>query len=128
MIVTENIRNVRNGNYDQVWAIVRSLKNPGKTLIHVPELSPSLRLFWDYRYWAQHGIWNADTFEKVYKPRFLSQIAEDPAAQAKLDELAALDAAGKRIALVCFCTDMHLCHRALVAQILRDRGIQVTMH
>lgn len=128
MIVTENMRNVRNGNYDQIWAIVQSLKSPGKTLIHVPELSPSLRLFWDYRYWAQHGIWNADTFENVYKPRFLSQIAEDPAAQAKLDELAALDAAGKRIALVCFCTDAQLCHRTLVAQILRDRGVQVVVH
>ena len=128
MIVTENMRNVRHGNYDQIWAIVRSLKNPGKTLIHVPELSPSLRLFWDYHYWAQRGIWNADAFENVYKPRFLAQIAEDPAAQAKLDELAAMDATGKHIALVCFCTDAQLCHRTLVAQILCDRGVQVVVH
>lgn len=128
MIVTENMRNVRNGSYDQIWAVVRSLKNPGKTLIHVPELSPSLRLFWDYRNWAQQGIWNADTFENVYKPRFLARIATDPDAQEKLDELAALDAAGKRIALVCFCTDAQLCHRTLIAQILRDRGVQVVVH
>lgn len=127
MIITENIGNVQYNKYDQVWAIVRSLKVPEKSLIHVLELSPSPRLFEDYRRWLHEGEWNTQTFENLYKPCFLTQMATDPSAQSKLDELAALDAAGKSIALVCYCTDVNLCHRSLVAKILCNRGIPVTM-
>ena len=127
MIVTENIRNANKGNYDQVWAIVRSLKNPGRSLVHVPELSPSLQLFWTYRRWVQNQTFNKDLFEQVYKPRFLAEMANSPDAQTKLDELVALDKAGKRIALVCFCADVNLCHRSLIAELLTERGVNVTM-
>ena len=47
MITVTNIRNVNNAAYDETWAIVRSLKNPGK-MNHVPELSPSWALFKKY--------------------------------------------------------------------------------
>lgn len=42
MITITDIRNVNFAAYDEVWAIVRSLKNPGN-MKHVPELSPSWR-------------------------------------------------------------------------------------
>ena len=44
MVTVTDIRNVNYAAYDEVWAIVRSLKNPGR-MKHVPELSPSWNLF-----------------------------------------------------------------------------------
>lgn len=40
MITVTNIRSVKYADYDEVWAIVRSLQNPGR-LKQVSELSPS---------------------------------------------------------------------------------------
>ena len=40
MITVTNIRNLNYADYDEVWAIVRSLRNPGR-LKQVTELSPS---------------------------------------------------------------------------------------
>lgn len=128
MIFAENIRNAHKRGYDQVWAIVRSLKRPSPSLIHVPELSPSLRLFWDYRDWVKRGQWNERQFQTVYRPRFLSEMKASTEAQTKLDELRALSTEGKNIALVCFCQDPRLCHRSLVAKLLESRGIPVITH
>ena len=47
MVTVTDIRNVNYAAYDEVWAIVRSLKNPGR-MKHVPELSPSWNLFQRY--------------------------------------------------------------------------------
>lgn len=44
MIAVTNIRNINYASYDEVWAIVRSIKNPGR-LKQVTELSPSWNLF-----------------------------------------------------------------------------------
>lgn len=36
MITVTNFRNINHAAYDEIWSIVRSLKNPGK-MKHVPE-------------------------------------------------------------------------------------------
>lgn len=127
MIRICNIREVKKDEYDEVWAIVRSLKSKSPWMTHVPELSPSLDLFFMYNRMKNDGHWNKTTFETCYRPRFMQQIANDTAAQAKLEELIAKDAAGKRIALFCFCTDVNLCHRSLISEILRERGVKHTL-
>lgn len=53
MITVTNIRNIDHTAYDEVWAIVRSFKNPGN-LKHVPELSPSWNLFRQYLPVTEH--------------------------------------------------------------------------
>ncbi len=62
MITVTDIRNVNDAAYDEVWAIVRSLKNPRK-MKHVPELSPSWVLFKKYMQLRDAKQWNADSFE-----------------------------------------------------------------
>lgn len=123
MITVTEIRNVNYAAYDETWAIVRSLKNPGK-MKHVPELSPSWALFKKYLRLRNAGQWNADTFKSIYVPTFLKEMA-GMEAQRKLSELIELDKQGKRICMACFCRDEALCHRSIIAGIVQSAGIQV---
>ncbi len=123
MITVTEIRNVNYAAYDETWAIVRSLKNPGK-MKHVPELSPSWALFKKYLRLRDAGQWNADTFKSIYVPTFLKEMA-GMEAQRKLSELIELDKQGKRICMACFCRDEALCHRSIIAGIVQSAGIQV---
>lgn len=123
MITITNIRSVNHTNCDEVWAIVRSLKNPGR-MKQVAELSPSWGLFKRYLQLRDSGRWNAATFQNIYVPTFLKEM-QTTVAQKKLNELIELDRQGKRICLVCFCHDEATCHRSIIAGILQHRGIQI---
>ena len=118
MITVTNIHNINYADYDEVWAIVRSLKNPGK-MKHVQELSPSWKLFKAYLNLRDVGNWNMESFRNIYVPVFLKEM-QNPSAQRKLEELIELDRHGKR-----FCPDEALCHRSIVAGILQNNGIRV---
>lgn len=117
MITVTNIRNINYADYDEVWAIVRSLKNPGR-MKQAAELSPSWNLFKKYLALREAGRWNAETFENVYVPVFLKEM-QNAAARKKMAELITMDRQGKRICLACFCPDETMCHRSIIA------GIQV---
>ena len=125
MLETNCIARVVQHNYDEVWAIVRSFDNCPSHWRHVQSLSPSLELFWQYRRLLKAGQWNKQSFDTIYKPQFIQQIENDPVAQDDLDYLTELDAQGKNIALVCFCGNVELCHRKLIAEMLLKRGCNV---
>ena len=121
MITVAYIRKINYTDYNEVWAIVRSLKNPGN-MKHVPALSPSWNLFKTYLGLRDAGKWNAESFRDVYMTVFLREM-RSPAVRDKLTELIRLDRQGKRICLACFCPDETLCHRSIVAGILQYAGI-----
>ena len=123
MITITDIRNVDHEAYDEVWAIVRSLKNPGK-MKHVPELSPSWNLFRQYLQLRNTGRWNTETFRNIYVPTFLREM-QTGTARRKLNELVWQDRQEKRICLVCFCPDEALCHRSIIAGILQCAGVRI---
>ena len=123
MITVTNIRNVDHTAYDEVWAIVRSLKNPGN-LKHVPELSPSWKLFRRYLDLQNTGRWNAEAFQDSYVPTFLKEM-QTAMVRKKINELVCKDRHGKSIALVCFCPDESTCHRSIIAGILQYVGVKV---
>lgn len=122
MITFTNIRNAKPTEYEEIWAVVRSLKNQGQ-MIHVPALSPSWNLFKTYINLRNGGKWNADTFQTIYVPTFLREM-KTPNAQAALNELITAGHT-KNIAAVCFCTDQTLCHTSILAGILQYKGIEI---
>jgi uncharacterized protein YeaO (DUF488 family) len=126
MIWIKNIREVKKGEYDEVWAIVRSFKNPSDWMIHVPELSPSYNLFLKYLDLKNNGSWNQQAFDTIYTPQFLKEMNE-PIAKAKLAELIQKDKEGKNIALVCFCPNPKTCHRSLIANILKEANVNINI-
>lgn len=126
MIDIKRINEVRQGEYDETWAIVRSMRNPSPWMRQVQELSPSSELFRAYLALRDAGRWNANAFRDIYVPRFLYQVKHDPAALRALNALYAADQRdGKRVALVCFCPDETTCHRSIVAGLLQGVGANV---
>lgn len=126
MIICCNLRQLSKIRADKKYAIVRSLKKPIKDAEQLSVLSPSTGLFFGYLDLAKTGGWNKERFDNWYTPIFLNEM-QAPAAQAKLDELAARSANGETIALACFCTDPQTCHRSLIAKLLSERGADVTV-
>lgn len=123
MITVTNIRNVDHTSYDEVWAIVRSLKNPGK-IEYIPELSPSWELFRQYLQLRNTGRWNTEAFQGIYVPIFLKEM-QTATTRKKLNGLVWLDRRGRHIALPCFCPSEATCHRSIIAGILQYVGVKV---
>lgn len=122
MITITNIRNAKPADFDEIWAVVRSLKNPGK-MIQVQALSPSWNLFKTYMNLKDAGNWNNDTFHKIYVPTFLREM-KAPVAQEAFHRLIT-EGQTKDIAAVCFCTDQTLCHTSILAGMLQYKGIAI---
>ncbi|MBD5584299.1 MAG: DUF488 domain-containing protein [Clostridia bacterium] len=126
MIFIGRINEVKPGEYDETYAIVRSMKNPSPWMAQLVALSPSKALFFDYLSLKKAGTWNADTFKERYVPMFMQEIAQ-PAPRKVLEQLVEYDRMGRKMALVCFCPDETLCHRSIVAGILQGMGADVRL-
>lgn len=122
MLHIGSFRDIKPDNYDQIWLCVRSLKqmpnNPNGNIIHVPVLSPSQKLFYHHLDLKNKGLWNSESFEKDFAPKFLQEMLQ-PEPLAKLKELAEL-VKTKNILVVCYCKEEHLCHRSLIYQIIEQ--------
>ena len=127
MIDVRNIREVKYDDYDEVWACVRSLKNPelASKVKQVAELSPSQYLFHLYLETKRARSFNQKWFNEVYVPQFLKEM-HYPEAKQKLNELFVADRAGKRICICCFCEEEELCHRSILAGLVQGCGCNVT--
>lgn len=125
MIRVTNIRNKDTEIYDEVGAIVRSLKSRSAGIWQVTDLAPSSDLFREYQKLAREGNWNADTFSRIYVPRFLQELRQSQGAYKKFQYLCEQDWKGKHIKLVCFCADETLCHRSIIAGMLQGAGCNV---
>lgn len=121
MITICQISKVNYADYDEVWAIVRSLKYANSRIKHVPELSPSWALFKQYMRLRDEGRWNEDTFQKFYVPQFLKEM-RGKVQQNLMNELFNTN---KRICLVCFCAEEELCHRSIIGGMLQGAGLNV---
>lgn len=121
MVTICQLSQVNYADYDEVWAIVRSLKYGNPRLRHVPELSPSWALFKQYMRLREEGKWNEDTFHKIYVPQFLKEM-QGKEQQNLLNELFATN---KHICLVCFCSEEELCHRSIIGGMLQGAGLEV---
>lgn len=123
MITITNIKNADPKEYDEIWAVVRSLKNKADYMKHVPELSPSWNLFKTYLNLKEAGNWNENTFRTIYRPQFMDEMKSTEAQKMLIE----LKHAGetKNVCIFCFCSDVNLCHRKLIGEILEYNGVPV---
>ena len=119
------IKDVKYEDYNEIWAIVRSLKHPNPHIEQIQDLSPSWDLFSKFQNLKKAGNWNQKTFQEIYVPQFLNEM-KSKNARKRLNELYLKDRAKKRIALICFCPDESLCHRSIIAGLLQGCGCEVT--
>lgn len=124
MISTVNIRTLNPGDYNEVWYIVRQLKQPSGRALHVPELSPSKELFLKSRRLISSLRFTEEVFREMYVPQMLLEL-HGAEARAKLNELYCRDKAGEHIAIACYCAVETRCHRSIIAGLLQGVGAQV---
>ena len=112
MIYFDTIRNIDNyvSICSECWIIVRSLKNP----INVSGIT-------EYRRLKESEEWNLDSFNRIYRPKFMSEMKAS-IAQSYLKKLRD---ANDNILCVCFCPNEDCCHRSLVKEILKYNGAEV---
>lgn len=121
MVTVRQLSKINYNEYDEIWAIVRSLKYDNPNIRQVPELSPAWGLFNQHLRMKEDGIWNKDTFESIYVPQFLKYM-RGREQQALMNELFNTK---KHICLVCFCPEEELCHRSIVGGMLQGAGLEV---
>lgn len=119
---------VQQHSIDEVWVIARSYKHPiiapnGVPVYHVPELSPSRELLSVYLSMRDRGEWNFNSFVKTYVPRFLTEMLETQ-PRNRLGQIVKRTEEGKRILLVCYCSEEMMCHRSIVKGLLQGRGVR----
>lgn len=118
------VQKIKPEQYDNVYAIVRSMRRPKKGVTQLQALSPSMSLLRDYNRWKNNGEWNREKFEQEYLPRFIEEMKQ-PEARKALNKLYKELKDGKNIALTCFCGDESLCHRSIIAGILQGLGVDI---
>lgn len=133
MIRITSIKRCHINEYDKIYLIVRStasLERANSSILlkaeHVPDLSPSRALFYNYLDWQKTGCWNTDTFTNEYKPVFEEEIKNNPNASIWLDRITE-ESKNSKIALLCFCADENLCHRIIIADMLKQRNCEIIL-
>jgi uncharacterized protein YeaO (DUF488 family) len=120
-IVTTDVASLSKVDYDEAWLITRAGKDiPGT--IRVKALSPEPALFSRY----YHEWRTKDPYEwwPLYQQEFLKEL-ETPEKIDAMRKLWTLVMNGKVVALVCFCKDSRYCHRTLVGDFLKEKGVDV---
>lgn len=120
MLITCSLSKVNKFKVLEKYFIVRS---PGNVkvdnLVHLPELAPSLELFlWSQKMKKQKVEWWDE-----YKLRFMQEMKSSQMEKA-LEQLEK-HSSTKDILLVCFCPDVDRCHRGIIADEMKKRGVLV---
>lgn len=124
MIYTCSIRNLNEFDSNtKKYAIVRSLKRPINGVTQLDILSPSKNLLYAYLRIKDAGKWNKDSFEQIYRPQFLHEM-QSPEAQKMLRTIVE-QSKQQDVVLACFCDNVQLCHRSIVAELLHDLGAEI---
>jgi len=132
MIRVTSIKRCKVSEYDRIYLIVRSIasleRNKSAILqyaIHLPDLSPSKKLFYGYLDWQKSGKLTQEVINAVYKPKFLKELTSNQNAQILLDKIKAEDVQGLKIALITFASNENLDHRSIIGELLRQKGCTI---
>ncbi len=127
MIMVTDLETAKEIDADAKYAVVRSYKRPIPGIEQLKFLSPSWNLFREYMKLREDRMWGRTSFEESYAPKFIEEIAYDREARKILHRLLERDKAGETIVLACFCKNEALCHRLILADILKGLGGDVRL-
>lgn len=120
MLITSSLADCKNYEAKYKYFIVINPKNVKlKGFVHRPELAPTREL---YSY-AMANKNNPDWFEH-YKKQFIHDMHTRAGVINALNDIEK-KAKEDDVLLVCFCSDVNLCHRGLIADEMESRGVKV---
>lgn len=117
MIHITSLSKLSNYNNATKFAIVRTLEHKIPDVEQLGILSPTKELHSYCCDLQSQGIWNIQTFNTKYRPRFIAEMTS-PFSRMTLEELASRSHT-EEIVLACSCSDIKLCHRKIIATLLR---------
>lgn len=127
-------------NYKKLLAVRRPPDKIPNGFIHVPQLSPSLELFFKTKNWKKGNFKEYELFlleEKfpdisvedrwwfLYKEEFMREMHSRPDMIKSIQRLETLLSQGEDLYLFCFCPNAERCHRCLLGQYLKSKGYEV---
>lgn len=127
MIVIANINDVNLNDFDEVYVCMRSVDTISNNIIysknvfHLPELSPSKELFLWHHNLKKNFQWTEKVFKEQYVPKFLNEMKSEEAIKA-MNHLIKRSNEGLKLAVCCSCARQDLCHRSILAALLRRNG------
>lgn len=120
MLITCSLANMKNYDADYKYFIVINPKSVKvKGLRHRPDLAPTRELY----SWVQEHKHEDNWFEH-YKEVFLEDMKTRAGLINALNDIEN-KAKTRDVLLVCFCSDVNLCHRGIIADEMIRRGIKV---
>lgn len=128
MVKIARINEIHRNEFDETYAIVRSMKSKSDWIMQEPLLSPSQSLFARYRQMVNDGTWSKEAFDTIYVPQFIKELKQNADAVEKLNEIYRKSRDNKNIALCCFCTDESICHRSIIGGLLQGVGANVIIN
>ena len=121
MLITSSLANCKNYDAKYKYFIVINPKNVKlKGISHRPELAPTRELY----NWAMENK-NNDNWFKHYKEQFIHDMKTRPGMINALNDIEK-KAKEADVLLICFCSDVNLCHRGLIADEMASRGVIVS--
>lgn len=108
--------------------------------IHVPQLSPSLKLFSKTQLWKKNQFsdkekmfledkevsWeDSDAWWTLYEGLFMEETKTRPDMVRAIERLKQCLKEGQDIYLFCYCKDVNRCHRTLIGSIIEEAGYEV---
>lgn len=90
-----------------------------------PELFPSVHVSEEAdRYLKENPIWNEYVFRKVYLPNYLKSVNLEKGKKEITEIITHLNK-GENVYYACYCANEKICHRNIVAGIIKKQGFEV---
>ena len=128
MLYITSFKNVRKMDYDRAFAIVYSMINVPFELQdkQLECLAPDRILYsWYLSVRDNPNEWNENTFKQTFAEKFVYSLVRNRDAMRCLEILKGVSHLDMKVALCCFCKNECLCHRSILAGILKGMGANV---
>ena len=90
-----------------------------------PSLAPTSEIFQEYRRLVNKNQWGLYMFNNWYTPAFINHILNNKASTDMLNYIYSLLKADHDVVIACYCGNVNLCHRSLVALQFQNLGFDV---
>jgi len=95
--------------------------------VYKNQLTPSNKLLSVVTDLKKKGIWNAVSFQSEYLPVFLKELKNNPEAKKEFEEIISTLEKGIDVQYACYCTEPKICHRGIIAELVRRKGFKVVI-
>ena len=96
--------------------------------VHFGEMTPSKTLLFKAKDLEKKGNWGKESFEREYLPFFLNEIKQNKKAKMEFNDILSHLESGRDVYYACYCGNVHICHRSIVAELIKRKGFAINLN